>query len=292
VSGFVEGRSYNLVSTGAGTIGLVQAAQGDRVETGQELFRLDESTYLHLRDQAQAGVDAAEAELKAIEEKPSDEDLERGQAWVFIAESEWKSALAALDLLESSYAPLDPPDAELHRAQSAVSLSEAGVDLAKAQLNQIEAGPPEGQRRMAEAKLKEAQSRLKLIEWQLEELSLRAPASGIAEEVLVREGEIVTPGTPLARIMDPNILTVKVYVPEAQVASLKIGQKAEISADAYPGETFDGSVRWIADRAQFTPTLVLTEEERVKLVFEVEVLIEGGLDKLKAGMPVDVVIQP
>lgn len=290
-SGFVEGRSYTIISTLSGTIDLVLVDQGDQVQADQELFRLDDATYLHVQAQVQAGVDAAEAGLKALEEKPSAEEIERGQAMVSISDAELEGAIAALELLESIYSPQDPPEAELHAAESAVSVAEAGVDLAKAQLSQIRAGPLDGERRMAEALLRETEAQLKLVKRQLEDLSLKSPASGIVQEILVSEGETVTPGAQVARVLDPTFMTVKVYIPEAQVAILQIGGTVEISADAYPEEQFSGSVLRIADEAQFTPTLVLTEEERVKLVFEVEILIEDGLDKLKPGMPVDVVIQ-
>jgi HlyD family secretion protein len=290
-SGFVEGRSYRIISTLSGTIDLVLVEQGDQVGADQELIYLDDATYLHVQDQVQAGVDAAEAGLNAIEEKPSEEEIERGQAVVSISEAELEGAAAALELLKSIYSPQDPPDAELHAAESAVSIAEAGVDLAKAQLSQIRAGPLDGERRMAEALLSEAEAQLRLVERQLEDLSFKSPISGIVQEILASEGETVTPGALVARVIDPTVMTVKVYVPEAQVATLRIGDTVEVSADAYPEEVFSGSVLRIADEAQFTPTLVLTEEERVKLVFEVEILIEDGLDKLKPGMPVDVVIQ-
>jgi HlyD family secretion protein len=290
-SGFVEGRSYTIVSTLSGTIDLVHVDQGDQVGADQELFHLDDATYLFVQDQARAGVDAAEAGLNAIEEKPSAEEIERGQAMVSISEAELEGAIASLELLKAIYSPQDPPEAELHAAESAVSIAEAGVDLAKAQLSQIIAGPLDGERRMTEALLRETEAQLRLVERQLEELSLKSPASGNVQEILVSEGETVTPGASVARVLDPTFMTVKVYVPEAQVATLRIGDTVEVSADAYPEEKFSGSVLRIADEAQFTPTLVLTEEERVKLVFEVEILIEDGLDNLKPGMPVDVVIQ-
>jgi HlyD family secretion protein len=144
---------------------------------------------------------------------------------------------------------------------------------------------------MAQALLREAEAQLRLVERQFEELSVKSPTSGLVEEILVSRGETVTAGSPVARVLDPSVMTVKVYIPEVKVATLRIGDLVEVSADAYPEEEFSGAVLRIADEAQFTPTLVLTEEERVKLVFEVEIIIEEGLDKLKPGMPVDVMIQ-
>ena len=269
----------------------MQVDQGDEVEANQELIHLRDTVFVYLHEQAQSGVKAAGASLKALEEMPTEEDIENGLEMVSISEAELEEAIAAVELLESFYSPQNPPDTEFHAGESAVAIAEAGVNLANAQLDQIMAGPLDGERRMAEALLREAEAQLRLVERQMEDLTLTSPQSGIVYEIFVNEGEIVAPGAPIARILDPTYLTVKVYVPEIQVAVLRIGTSVEVTTDAYPEEVFNGSLLRIADKAQFTPTLVLTEEERVKLVFEVEILIEEGLDKLKPGMPVDVVIQ-
>jgi HlyD family secretion protein len=280
-----------ISSTLGVAIDVVQVDQGDEVEANQELIHLRDTVFVYLREQAQSGVKAAGASLKALEEMPTEEDIENGLAMVSISEAELEEAIAAVELLESFYSPQNPPDTEFHAGESAVAIAEAGVNLANAQLDQIMAGPLDGERRMAEALLREAEAQLRLVERQMEDLTLTSPQSGIVYEIFVNEGEIVAPGAPIARILDPTYLTVKVYVPEIQVAVLRIGTSVEVTTDAYPEEVFNGSLLRIADKAQFTPTLVLTEEERVKLVFEVEILIEEGLDKLKPGMPVDVKIQ-
>ena len=280
-----------ISSTLGVAIDVVQVDQGDEVEANQELIHLRDTVFVYLREQAQSGVKAAGASLKALEEMPTEEDIENGLAMVSISEAELEEAIAAVELLESFYSPQNPPDTEFHAGESAVAIAEAGVNLANAQLDQIMAGPLDGERRMAEALLREAEAQLRLVERQMEDLTLTSPQSGIVYEIFVNEGEIVAPGAPIARILDPTYLTVKVYVPEIQVAVLRIGTSVEVTTDAYPEEVFNGVLLRIADKAQFTPTLVLTEEERVKLVFEVEILIEEGLDKLKPGMPVDVKIQ-
>lgn len=289
-SGFVEGRSYTVITTLGGTIKLALVEQGDAVDEDEQLLQFDDASFIHLHAQAQAGVRFAEANLAAIDETPSDQEIEQAQGLVAIAQAELNGAIAALELLEAFYFPREAPEAELHQAESAVIIAQAGLELAKAQQAQIQAGSFEGEERIAQAMLREARAQLTLVERQMEDLSLIAPVEGKIEELLAHEGETVVPGSPVVRILDPSYLTIKIYVPEGQVATIRIGDSADITADAYTDQTFQGSVVHIADRAQFTPTLVLTEEERVKLVFEVEVLIEDGLDELKPGMPVDVEI--
>ncbi len=108
----------------------------------------------------------------------------------------------------------------------------------------------------------------------------------------MEEGELAAPGAPIMTVLDPEYLTLTLYVPETRVAKIALGDPVQVTVDAFPDEIFEGVVLRIADRAQFTPTEAQTQEERVKLVFAVEILLGGSLDRLKAGMPADAVILP
>jgi HlyD family secretion protein len=92
--------------------------------------------------------------------------------------------------------------------------------------------------------------------------------------------------------LDPDDLYLRLFIPVTQVAKVHLGDMFEITTDAYPDETFSGSVVHIADEAQFTPATVLTQEERVKLVFAVKLLVQDPSGKLKPGMPVDAASLP
>jgi multidrug resistance efflux pump len=80
-------------------------------------------------------------------------------------------------------------------------------------------------------------------------------------------------------------------VPEDRYGEIQLGDKAQVSVDSFPDETFDAVVVRIADRAEFTPRNVQTEEDRRTTVYAVELLVETTLGKLKPGMPADVVFE-
>jgi HlyD family secretion protein len=61
-----------------------------------------------------------------------------------------------------------------------------------------------------------------------------------------------------------------------------------VSADSYPGKTYDGWVSYISSEAEFTPKNVQTQEERVKLVYGVKVRVQNPDQELKPSMPADV----
>lgn len=291
-SGFIEGREYTIASALGGRVNEIMTEQGERVQMGHPLVLLDRTTLDHAYDIAQAGVTAAEAALTALENQPRSEDLTTAQAQLDTAKADLDAAQAAMDLLKESYKPYKPPEAELHTAESTVEVMRAGVALAQAQFEQVETGPFEGEINIAKAVVEEAMANLQLVEYQLVELSLKAPVTGIVSQLLVKVGEVAAPGAPLVIVLDPSFLTLTVYVPEAQVAKVNVGDEVEIKVDAFPEDVFEGRVRTIADQAQFTPTEVQTQEERVKLVFAVEILIDDPDGRLKPGMPADAIIIP
>lgn len=291
-SGFIEGQEYTIASALGGRVSEIMTEQGERVQIGQALMLLDRTMLDHAYEIAQAGVTAAEAAMTALESQPRPEDLTTAQAQIDSAKAELDAAQATLDLLKESYRPYKPPEAELHTAESTVEVMRAGVVLAQAQFEQVEAGPFKGELDIAKAVVKEAMANLQLVEHQLAELSLKAPITGILSQVLVDVGEVAAPSAPLVTVLDPTFLTLTIYVPEAQVAKVNVGDEVEIRVDTFPEDVFVGHVRYIADQAQFTPTEVQTQEERVKLVFAVEVLIDDPDERLKPGMPADAIIIP
>jgi HlyD family secretion protein len=244
-----------------------------------------------MRDQAQAAVEAAQAEMAILQDRPTAIEIAEASSNVDIAAAELDTAEAALDLLNSSYEPLEPPQAEVNAAESAIVVAGAGLTLAQARLAQVEAGPHDEEVKILEASLAEAQAQLELVDRQLLELTLTAPQDGVIQQVLNSVGEVVAPGSPIAYLMDPDYLTLTLYVPVTDITKVQLGDTVEISSDSYPDEVFSGWVTRIADEAQFTPATVLTEEERVKLVFAIEIQVDDPSGKLKLGMPVDAVIK-
>ena len=84
-------------------------------------------------------------------------------------------------------------------------------------------------------------------------------------------------------------MTLKVYVSGAQLPNIKIGQTAEVLADKNETEnySFAGKVTWISPEAEFTPKIIQTKEERVKLVYAVKLSVKND-GTLKIGLPGEV----
>jgi multidrug resistance efflux pump len=173
-------------------------------------------------------------------------------------------------------------EAESTEAQLAVQ-----VRMAEIQLEALRAGLSDEEVRVIEAQVEQARAGLEALRRQRAMLTLTSPISGTVSELLMVPGEVAAQGAALMRIADLAALTLTVYVPETRLGDLQIGQPVEIHVDSFPDQTFAGEIIRIADQAEFTPRNVSTQEERVNLVFAVEVAVRNVEGGLRPGMPAD-----
>ncbi len=118
-----------------------------------------------------------------------------------------------------------------------------------------------------------------------------APITGIVILQELFQGEVVTPGTPIVTLADPNDLWVKIYIPEKNIGRVRLGASADVEVDSFPQDIFNGRVIYISDQAEFIPKNIQTKEERVNQVFAVKITVTNKEQKLKIGMPADVYIK-
>ncbi len=118
---------------------------------------------------------------------------------------------------------------------------------------------------------------------------VKSPSGGTILETYAEEGELATPGKPLFKIAGLDELILKVYVSGAQLPNIKIGRTAEILVDKNETEnqSLKGQIIWISSEAEFTPKIIQTKEERVKLVYAVKITVKND-GTLKIGMPGEV----
>jgi HlyD family secretion protein len=207
-------------------------------------------------------------------------------------ETALEQARARLDKLTQDVAILkdgpDPKDvaaleARIAAINSAPKQAEAAVDQAEVNLAQAEA-------RLVQAgtAVQQAKAELDWIDVQIKKLVVYAPVSAVVLARNIEPGEVVQPGTPVMRLGQIDELKITVYVPEDRYGQIKLGENALVTVDSFPGEQFEGSVVYIADKAEFTPRNVQTAEGRKTTVFAIELAIANPDGKLKPGMPADV----
>lgn len=129
-----------------------------------------------------------------------------------------------------------------------------------------------------------------LLDEQLNKCRITSPISGTVLETYLETGELATPGKPILKMADLSNLELKVYVSGAQMPKVKLGNQVKVLIDSGTKEmqTFTGKISWISSEAEFTPKIIQTKEERVKLMYAVKVVV-GNDGTLKIGMPGELV---
>jgi len=121
---------------------------------------------------------------------------------------------------------------------------------------------------------------------QIKKCIIKSPLKGTVTEKYAEAGEMTAPGKPLAKIADLSIIKLKVYVSGAQLGKIKTGQTCTIRIDKGTKgyQSFPGRISYISEKAEFTPKIIQTKEERVILVYAVNIdVVNDGT--LKSGMP-------
>jgi len=116
---------------------------------------------------------------------------------------------------------------------------------------------------------------------------LRAPFGGVITSRNVEPGEVVTPGQEVISIADLSEVDLKVFVDETEIGKIAPGQRVDVKIDTFPDKTYPGRVAFISPEAEFTPKIIQTHKERVKLVYLVKITIPNPDFQLKSGMPAD-----
>ncbi len=161
----------------------------------------------------------------------------------------------------------------------------AALEQAKSNLRKIDIA--ERDVKAATAQLDGARAALNLADIQLEHAGLRAPFNGIITSRDVEPGEVVNPGREVISIADLSQMKLKVFVGETEIGRVKPGQKVKVKIDTFPEKTYEGYVSYISPEAEFTPKIIQTHKERVKLVYLVKITLPNPDLELKSGTPAD-----
>jgi len=196
----------------------------------------------------------------------------------------YDSARSNLDQFKQGYREEDVRATKAKVAEGEAILKQAKVNLSKIDLNekQVEA---------AKARMGASDASFKLAETQLGFLELKAPYKGIITSRNVEPGEVVTLGQEVFSLADLSTIELKIYVDETEIGKVKPGQEADVSIDTFPDRVFKGKVSYVSPEGEFTPKIIQTHKERVKLVYLVKILIPNAGLELKSGMPADAVLK-
>lgn len=301
-SGTIETTEANLSFQIPGRVASVNVREGQTVTKDQVIAELDRAEFQSRYDQAKANLDRAQkAKLQletvlSINQKTLPPEVAHAAAGVVSA----KDTVQDAEKNYKRYAELfrkgvvtekerDTMKLTYDIAKSRLAEAQSMLKLAQGNLTRIEAARRDIATSSAQIDL--ARAALAQAAIQLEYTRLRSPLDGMVISRNIEPGETVNIGREVLTLSDISHVDLKIFVDETQIGKVKRGQKAQVKIDTFPDRPFAGFVSFVSPEGEFTPKIIQTKKERVKLVYLVKISIANPKGELKAGMPADALLK-
>lgn len=252
-NGRLEATQVDITTKFPGRLAELYVREGDRVEAGQVLARMD--------------VRELEAELHQAQAQVMQAQKQRSAATAVIAQRNSEVTLAEKNLARSRelYENQNIPIEQLQRSETALQTAQAGLSVAEAELA------------LAGASIDAARARVESVRTRIDDSTLKTPLAGRVLYRLAEPGEVLPAGGKVFIVLDLTDAFMTIFLPTLQAGRLRIADEARIIFDAIPEYVIPATVTFVSPEAQFTPKEVETRTEREKLMFRVKVRIDPAL---------------
>ncbi len=302
LTGFVEGEERILRSKVTGRVEAAPFEEGQKVKTGDLIAKIDDrevnarlaqvhldaNTVKERLAQAQADLARIESEVEGriASARASVAQMESAAEW---ARHERERMRRLHEERVVSTQLLDSMQNNDRQALANLDAARAQLAIAVGNRRQIDAA-----KQNVEALKQQLASSLEIVrqaEITRSDYTIKAPFSGTIETKYIYEGELATPGAPLAGLLAPQDRYVRVYIPVPELARVRVGTRVWIELDGMPGTRFPGRITYIANETQFTPKNIITRDDRVTQVYEAKATILDGIEHFKPGAEGNVYVE-
>jgi HlyD family secretion protein len=290
--GYAEGDYVYVSSPIGGRLEQVFVRPGQNVAQGANLFTLESENEAAARDEAAARLNTAQAQLADLAKGRRAEELAVARAQLAQAQAQALLARKALERQQQlvaqgfvAKAQADDASTTHQQAQARVAelLDALRVATLPARSDQIQAGA---------ASVVAAEQVLRQSHWRSSQKQQAAPAAALVSDVLYQVGEYVQPGQPVVSLLPPHNTKARFFVPEVDLAALRLGQAVQIRCDGC-GSPIAATISRIATQPEFTPPIIYSNTQRSRLVFMVEAKPDASHAlQLKPGQPLEVLPAP
>ena len=290
LTGYIEGEYLRVAAPFAGTLQQLAVKRGAQVVAGTPLFALERENETAARREAVERLAGAEARLSDLQTGKRPPEVEAVNQQLAQARAARELSAANMkrqqELFTSKFvsaAVVDDARAQLKRDEARVAELQASVQTMKlpARVDEI---------RAAEFDARAAREVLAQSDWRLSQRAVAAPAAGLVHDTYYYVGDFVPAGSPVVSLLPPGNVKVRFYIPETLLARITPGINVMISCDGC-GTPVGATVDYVSNRAEYTPPVLYSKENRAKLVFLVEARpTAADAAKLKPGQPVDVTV--
>ena len=293
-NGRVEAVEINIATKIPGRVKAILVNEGDVVQPGEVLVRMDTATLdAQLREakaalvQARVAVDTAKnfQIQRQAEQKATAAVIAQRAADLTLATKRLKRALALKEsgaisdqAIDDSRAAFDSTTAALRASKAQLAAADAAVSFATSSVASAQSG------------VEAAMATLERIQADIDDSTLRAPREGRVQYRVAQPGEVLAAGGVVLTMIDLGDVYMSFFLPTAAAGRVALGSEVRVILDAAPSYVIPARISFVADVAQFTPKAVETAEERQKLMFRVKArfapsLLRRHIRQIKAGLP-------
>lgn len=250
----------------AGKLLSMEVKQGDQLKAGKLI----------------AQIDTTEIILKKLQT----------EAQLVASETKRQNVTAQINVLKEQKKNVQTTQQRISKMFADKAATQQQMDDINGQLNVLDKqiSATNTQFQLIASEMEVVKRQLDLLNEQLTKCQIKSPNKGTVLETYLETGELATPGKPVLKMADLSNLELKVYVSGAQLSNVKLGNEVKILIDSGAKEmqSLSGKISWISSESEFTPKIIQTKEERVKLMYAVKIVVPND-GSLKIGMPGEVV---
>lgn len=289
--GYVEGEYVHVASSVGGRLERLLVQRGQTVEAKSPLFQLESEEETAAKRQADEQLKASQAQLADLRQGRRNPELDVTKAQLAQAVAAEQQAAAQLKRDEAQFAIGGIPRAQLDDSRANHSIKAARVRELQGQLEVSRLPARQDQIRAQDAQVAAARAASNQSGWRLDQKHIAAAQAGLVVDTLYREGEWVPPGSPVVRMLPPQNVKVRFFVPQTAIGALKPGRNVAVRCDGCEAEV-PATVSYISTEPEYTPPVIYSNETRAKLVFMVEARpsVENA-GRLRPGQPVAVTLK-
>ncbi len=264
--GNFEARPVSVSPDVSGRLVFLDVQEGDLVQEGQLVAIVDTVVFCLNRDELRAQKEAVYSKLKNID------------ARVVIVEEEKKTVMLEMKRLKKLYddgaatrQKMDEIEGGLRVLDSRISALMVEKASVGSEINIID-------------------KKISLINDRIRRCYIKNPLQGTVLELYTEQYEMLKAGMPIYKVANLEQMELMVYVDAVQLANIKLGDNARVLIDKDAGSVTEmgGKIIWISSNAEFTPKIIQTRKERVRLVYGVKIIVKNG-GYLRIGMPGEVI---
>jgi HlyD family secretion protein len=287
LSGNIEAHESLIGFKVAGRIVELPIEEGQQVETGEMLARLDDADFKQRVRIDEAAVNLRKSNLALTLAGTRQQEVQAAKQTVLDAEADLNERKLDSDRAQRLFSKDEVSAQDRDQAATALKRAQAIFNAAQEHYNEAVEGSRKEDIAISQANINEASANLGLSQVNLSYTVLRAPIAGIVTVRQAELGEVVSPGSPVVTLSDLDHIWMRAYIAESDLGLITYGQEVTVSTDTYPGKQYHGRISFISSTAEFTPKSVQTTKERVTLVYRIKIDIDNLNHELKPGMPAD-----